>query len=443
MVLDSLGKSLRESLRKLVRAGYIDKDTLESSVKEIQRAMLSADVNVKLVFQLSENIKKKAWEEKTAAGLSNREHVVHVVYDEVLKALGGKAEACGLKEKGKTRIMLLGLFGSGKTTTCAKLGKYLQKKGLKVAMIGTDIWRPAAFEQLKQLGAENNIPVFGAPKGVPEKILKEALPKTEGFDVIIVDSAGRDALDEKLSKELKEINKTFKPHEKILVMPADLGQKAAEEAKAFNEAVGVTGVILTKLDSTAKGGGALSACAALGVPIKFVGLGEKTEDFEEFNPVKFVSKLLGMGDLEGLVKKTQELFRETPQAEIEELMKGRFTLKELYNQIKNMKKMGPLSKIFEMLPLGIELPQKEMQLSQEKMSRFIYIMDSMTPYELGNPDTIDASRVSRIAKGSGSSVEEVRSLLKHYNLTKKMMKRFGKNKRSMEKLIRSFKGFKM
>lgn len=442
MVLDALGKSLRESLKKLVRSGYIDKNTLESTVKEIQRAMLSSDVNVKLVFQLSENIKKRAWDEKPAAGLSKREHVVHVVHDEVMHALGGKAEPFVLKENEKTRIMLFGLFGSGKTTTCAKLGKYLQKKGLKVAMIGTDIWRPAAFEQLKQLGAENNIPVFGSAKGEPAKIVKEALSKTTDFDVVIVDSAGRDALDEKLSKELKEINKVLQPHERILVMPADLGQKAAEEAKAFNDAVSITGVILTKLDSSAKGGGALSACATLEVPIKFVGLGEKTEDFEEFNPTKFISKLLGMGDLESLVKKTQEIFKETPKEEIENIMRGQLTLKDLYNQIQSMKKMGPLRKVFEMLPLGIEIPQEQMQLSQEKMSKFTYIMDSMTKEELSNPDIISKSRVERIAAGSGSKTEEVRGLLKHYNLTKKMMKRFGKNKRSMEKLLRGFKGMK-
>jgi len=447
MVLDKLGSALRESLRKIARAGYVDKETLETVVKEIQRALLAADVNVKLVFQISESIKKRAGEEKPKTGLSKREHIVNIVYEELMKALAGKEGE--LELKGKERIMLVGLFGSGKTTTCAKIGKYLQKKGLKVAMISTDTWRPAAYEQLKQLGTENNIPVFGGGKD-PIKILKENLSNVKEADVVIVDSAGRDALtkdaegrstiDKELTEELKKINNELKPEEKLLVMPADVGQKAADQARAFNESIGVTGVILTKLDSSAKGGGALSACSTLGIPIKFVGTGERIDEFDEFNPTKFISKLLGMGDLESLVKKTQEIFGEEDEERVKDFAKGKFTLKDLYKQIQGMKKMGPLSKVLEMLPMGVDIPKDQMQLSEDRIKKFTTIMDSMTQEELENPDIISGSRVKRIAKGAGVSVEDVRMLLKQYNMSKKMMKQVGKNKRSMNKMMRMLKG---
>ena len=238
----------------------------------------------------------------------------------------------------------------------------------------------------------------------------------------------------------------LKPDETLLVLSADIGQKASEQANGFNSIVPVTGVVLTKMDSSAKGGGALSACSSLGVPIKFVGLGEKTEAFEEFSPMKFVSKLLGMGDLEGLVKKTEEIFAGTSKDQMEALTKGQFNLKDFRSQIESMRKIGPLKKIFEMLPagaLGVEVPEEQFQLSEEKINKFIYIMDSMTRKELEEPDIINASRVQRIAKGSGASTEEVKALLNHYKTTKTMAKRLGKmgrNKKMMEQLAKKFKG---
>jgi signal recognition particle subunit SRP54 len=317
-------------------------------------------------------------------------------------------------------------------------------------MISTDTWRPAAYEQLKQLGEENNIQVYGGDSKDPVEILKNNLSKTEDADVVIVDSAGRDALtkdeqgrsmiDKELTEELKRINDAFKPDEKILVMPADVGQKAADQARAFNETVGVTGVVLTKLDSSAKGGGALSACSTIGVPIKFVGVGERTGDFEEFNPTRFISKLLGMGDLETLVKKTQEIYDEGDEEAAKDFVKGKFTLKDLYKQIQNMKKMGPMNKIMEMLPMGVNIPKDQMQMSEERIKVFTTIMDSMTPEELENPELIKGSRVKRIADGAGVSVENVRALLKQYNMSKKMMKRLGGDKRAMGKMMRMMKG---
>ncbi len=445
MVLDKLGKSLREALRKIARAGYIDAATLDVLLKEIQRALLSSDVKVDLVFKLTEAIKSRSSNEKPPEGLSPREHILHIVYEELTKLLGGKDAA--ISENAR-KIMLVGLFGSGKTTTCAKLAKVLQKKGLKVCLIGTDTWRPAAFEQLRQLAAEINAPFFGDEKlKDPVKILKDALPKTAGFDAVIVDSAGRNSLDKELSAELKAISDLLKPDETLLVLSADIGQKASEQANGFNSIVPVTGVVLTKMDSSAKGGGALSACAALGVPIKFVGLGEKIDAFESFNGTKFVSKLLGMGDMESLLKKTEEIFAGTSKDQVEAITKGQFNLKDFRAQIESMRKIGPLKKIFEMLPmgsLGMEIPEAQFQLSEEKINKFTHMMDSMTPAELDDPDMINASRIQRISRGCGMQPEDVKGLLNHFNMTKKMIKRFGKmgrNKKALEQMSKKFKGF--
>jgi len=440
MVLEGLGKSLRDGIRRIAKAGYVDRNTLDEVIKDIQRAMLSADVNVKLVFGMTENIKSRAWDEKPPEGLSKREHILNIVYEEITAALGGKVEA---KELGKvSRIMLVGLFGSGKTTTCGKLALHLKKQGLKVALISTDTWRPAAYEQLKQIGEEIDVPVFGNPKEKSAlKVLKASLKEAKSFDIIIVDSAGRDTVDKELSKELKKLDKEFKAEEKLLVIPADLGQKAEPVAKGFNELIGIDGVILTKLDSTAKGGGALSACSALNVPIKFVGIGERSEDFEAFKPDKFVGKLLGMGDLESLMKKTQEIFGEVEEDQVQAMLKGDFNLKDLYKQIEGMKKMGPLKKVMEMMPMGADIPTDQMDMSQERMNSFMVIMDSMTNSELEDSDLLDKSRVERIATGAGTSVENVRTLLKQYKMTKKMMKRFGKNQGSLKKMMKNFKGF--
>jgi len=441
MVLGKLGESLRSALRKIARAGYVSDEVLSETTRDLQRALLSADVNVKLVSELSKKIKDRAKNEKPKKGLSPREHIVNVIYEELLAVLGGGEKTeISLKEKTTTKILLLGLFGSGKTTTVAKLGRYFKNRGMKTLLISTDTWRPAAFEQLKQLGGRADITVVGGLKD-PIKSLKEGLKDEKKYDIIIVDSAGRDTLNKELTKEIKKINKILKPNETILVVPADLGQKAAEQAQHFKDAVGVNGVILTKLDSTAKGGGALSACSQLGVPIKFVGLGEGLEDLEEFNPTKFLSRLLGMGDLEALAKKTQEIFKDAEPDQMKAMVSGKLTLKDFYAQIQSMKKMGSLSKIMEMLPMGVSIPKDQLQLSQEKIDGFTHLMDSMTPEELSNPDLLDGSRVKRIAVGAGSSVQEVRSLLKQYNMTKKMMKRFGKNKGSMQRLMGKLKGF--
>ncbi len=344
---------IKDALNKFTRFGVADKKAVDELVRDIQRTLIASDVNIKLVFELSKNIKEKALDEKIPQGLTRREHVVDIVYKELVRFLGENKPEIMLS---KQRILLLGLFGSGKTTTTSKLAKYFTKKGLTCGMISCDVWRPAAFEQLKQLAEKINVSVYGEPdEKDPVTIVKNGLKVLEDKEVIIVDSAGRSALDGELRDELVEIDKIFNPDERLLVLSGDIGQAAGTQAKEFNELVGLTGVIITKMDSSAKGGGALSACYAAGVTTKFIGTGEKTEDFEIYDPVKFVSRLLGMGDLEGLLEKAKEVM--SPE-KAQEMMSGEFNLHTFYDQIEGMKKMGSMQKIMDMIPMGgVKIPK--------------------------------------------------------------------------------------
>lgn len=296
MVLEKLGTSLKDTLTKIKNAVFVDERLINELIKEIQKSLLSGDVNVKLVLELTKKIKERALKEEPPGGLTKKEYLVNIVYQELVNFLG--EEKVPIKtDKKQTRIMLVGLFGSGKTTTTGKMAKYFKKRGHKVAMVSLDVWRPAAYEQLRQLGEKIDIPVFGNPKQKdPAKIMKEFEKEFKKYDVVIFDTAGRDALNEELIAELKLVNKLIQPQEVLLVMAADIGQAAEKQAQTFHETCNITGVIITKLDGTAKGGGALSACAITGAKVRFIGIGEKVDDFEEFDPKRFVGKMLGMGD---------------------------------------------------------------------------------------------------------------------------------------------------
>ncbi|MEA3229388.1 MAG: signal recognition particle receptor subunit alpha [archaeon] len=412
---------LKESVSKFARLGIADKDAVESLVKDLQRSLIQSDVNVKLVFRLSKNIKEKALKEDLPPGLTRREHVVDIVYKELVSFLGEKKTDPNLE---KQKILLLGLFGSGKTTTTAKIAKFYQKHGLSVGAISCDTWRPAAYEQLKTLGKEVKIEVYGDPKEKdPVKIVKTGLKTLKDKDIIIVDSAGRSAIDGVLADELKKIDKILKADEKLLVMSGDIGQAAEKQAEEFNSLVGLTGVIVTKMDSSAKGGGALSACHAADVNVKFIGVGEKPTDLELYDPVRFVSRILGMGDLETLLEKAKEAVNPDKALDI---MKGNFDLNSFCEQIESTKKMGSFSKIMEMIPgMGnVKLPKEMLDVQEEKMVKWRFMLDSMTQKEKSDPDIFNKSRYDRVAKGSGTSPEEARELLKYYNQTKKMMKKF-------------------
>ncbi|UCD14702.1 MAG: signal recognition particle protein [Thermoplasmatales archaeon] len=437
MVLDDLGDSLKRTIKKIANAVHVDAKLVKEVVRDIQRALLQADVNVKLVVELSKKIEKRALEEKPPAGMSNREHVIHIVYDELVNILGESRE---LPIK-KQIIMMVGLYGQGKSTTCGKIAIYFKKKGLRPVLIAGDVHRPAAYEQLKQIADKVEVPFYGNKKEKDAvKVVKEGVNKFKRTsDVIIVDTSGRHKLEDDLISEMKEIFKATKPDEKLLVMDAAMGQQSGPQAKAFNDAIGITGIVLTKLDGTAKGGGALSAAAEVGAPIVFVGTGEHPTDFEKFDPSGFISRLLGMGDIKSLLEKAEESLKgKDAEKAARRLMSGKFNLNDMYDQMDMLSGMGPLSKIAEMLPFGQSgrLKDVDMGETQDKLKRFRVIMDSMTEKERENPDIIRSSRIKRIARGAGVENKHVKELLKYYNMTKRMMKGFSSDRKMRKSLMR-------
>ncbi|MBU0757982.1 MAG: signal recognition particle protein Srp54 [Nanoarchaeota archaeon] len=443
MVLDKLGSSLKNTLEKIAKSVFVDDKLINELVKEIQRALLSADVNVKLVFSMTSKIKERIKKEQAPPGLTQKEHLVHIVYEELVEFLGGEGHKIAVNST-PFKIMMVGLFGSGKTTTSAKLARFFQKRAYKIAMIQLDVWRPAAFEQMRQLGSQINVPVFGNPKEKdPIKIYKSFEKQLKEYDVVIVDTAGRDALSDELIEELNKINKLVKAQERLLVISADIGQAAEAQAAAFHKTCSVTGVIISKLDGTAKGGGSLSACAITNANVKFIGVGEKINDLEEFNPKGFVSRLLGMGDIEALLEKAKDAMTEEDAEDMgRKFLKGEFNLIDLYEQMQAMKKMGPLNKIMDLIPgMGqMKIPKEALTVQEGKLDRWKYIMDSMTKEELEDPETIGSSRAERISRGSGSKISEVRELIKQYKQSKKMMKMFkgGGSEKSMERMMKKF-----
>jgi signal recognition particle subunit SRP54 len=439
MVLENLGESLRSAFDKITRSMFVDDKLITEIVREIQRALLQSDVNVRLVFNLTERIKERALKEEALAGMSRKEQLIKIVYDELVNLLGKEEGRIDITKK-PTKIMLVGLFGSGKTTNAGKLAKYYQKQGLSVACLQTDFYRPAAYEQLVQLCSGIGVQVFG-DKGLKDavKIYREFEERLKKFDVVIIDTAGRDALSPDLISELNSLAKVTTPDERILVLSADIGQAAEAQAKAFHESCGITGVLITKLDGTAKGGGALIACSVTDSKVKFIGVGEKIDDLERFRPANFVSKLLGMGDLEALLEKAKEAINEDQAEDLSKrFLKGEFNLVDLYEQMEAMNKMGPLSKIVEMIPgFGqLKMPKETLQVQQAMLQKWKIAMDSMTKAELEDPDIMTAARIARIAKGSGIAEPDIRGLLKQYKQSKKLAKMFktGSPEKLMSKL---------
>ncbi|MBD3262764.1 signal recognition particle protein [Candidatus Woesearchaeota archaeon] len=428
MVLSNLGEKLKESLRKLVKAGLIDPKIVDELIADIKKALIGSDVNIELANKICNTIRNRALKEKPPKGITAREHTINIVYEELTKFLGGQEGRIEITEK-PTKIMLVGLFGSGKTTTAGKLAKMYKKKGLKVCLVQTDTWRPAAYDQLKQLAEKVHVPFYGEKEEKdPVKIIKKYEKDFHRFNVVIIDTAGRDALNKELIEEIKKVKTALNPHESLLVLSGDIGQGAQKQAQMFHNAVKVSGVIITKLDGTAKGGGALTACAATAAPVKFIGVGEHIEDLEAFKPKNFVGRLLGMGDLETLLKKAEEAMKKEDAEKMgKKMLKGDFTLQDLFDQMEAMKKMGPLSQVANMIPgMGMaKLPKGFMGTQEEKLKVWKHIMLSMTPEEKNNPDIIKPSRIERIAKGSGRSMQEVRELLKQYKQMKKVMKMMG------------------
>jgi signal recognition particle subunit SRP54 len=442
MVLDSLSDKLKDSLKKITNIGLVDKKAVIELSSDIKKALISADVNIKLSKEISQKIRDRGTNEAPPKGLTTREHVVNIVFEELTNFLGKEFKEIDIKKK-PTKIMLVGLFGSGKTTTAGKLGRYYKKQGKKVAVVQTDTWRPAAFAQLQQLARAMKVDFFGNNSAKkPEEIIKEYEKEFSKYDIVIVDTAGRDSLNNELTDEIKVLNKAVKPDEALLVLSGDIGQGAESQAEAFHKNVGVTGVIITKLDGTAKGGGALTACATTGAKVKFIGVGEKMDAIEEFKPKNFVSRILGMGDLETLLKKAEgAIDKEKAEELAKKVVKGKgLSLQDLYDQMEAMQKMGPLSQIMGMIPgMGGAIPKDAIKGQEGKMKIWKYIMQSMTPEEKEHPEIMNASRINRITKGSGTDEKEVRGLLKQYKMMQKMMKSMG-SPQKMKQLAKMMKG---
>ena len=441
MVLDKLGDSLKNTLSKITKSVFVDEKLINELVKDIQRALLQSDTNVQLVFDLSKQIKERA-KEKAPPGITKREQLIKIVYEELTNFLGKEAYEIKITKK-PTQIMLVGLFGSGKTTTTGKLAKFYKKRGYKVAVMQTDTWRPAAYDQLEQLAKSVGVDFFGikAEKD-PVIIYKSFENKINEYDVVIVDTAGRDALSDDLISELNQLQAAVEADERLLVISADIGQAAEKQAQAFHDTCKVSGVIITKLEGTAKGGGALSACAVTSAKIAFIGVGEKVDDLEVFYPQRFVGRLIGLGDIESLLEKAKEVISEESAKDMQEkFLKGNFNLVDLYEQMKAMKKMGSFKKIMGMIPgmSGINLPKEMLDVQEGKLEKWKFGMDSMTKEELEDPDVISADRIDRIAAGSGLSIKTIRELLKQYRQGKKMMKMF-KGETDMNKMMKKMKG---
>ena len=422
-MFEKLSGVLKKTTDKIANAIFLDKTLVENIIKELQRALIEADVNVKLVMQLSEKLRKVAYDERIK-GVEKKEHLIKSLHDELRALLGTEREL----KLGKTNtFMLLGLYGAGKTTTIAKLAHYYAKRGHKVCAIGLDVHRPAAAEQLRQACAKLNIQTFISPEEKdPAKIFKKYQKELAQYDLVLVDTAGRDALDQELIKEIKTLSKLIKPTESILVIPADIGQTAKKQAETFKTALDVTGVIITRMDSTAKAGGALTACAEVNAPVVFIGTGEKAHELEHFDPEAFLSRLLGMGDLKGLLEKVESASDKNKLEQTKKnLEEGKFTLRDLQSQLETMGEVGSFDKILSMIPGASKanIPQEAMEKQQSQAKRWKHAINSMTKEEIENPEVLEkqTSRMARIAKGSGTTTSDIRALIKQYKLLKEML----------------------
>ncbi|MCL4344264.1 MAG: signal recognition particle protein [Nitrososphaerota archaeon] len=418
-MLDDLKDGLRAALDKFIRRGGIDEQALKEFIVDLQRVLLKSDVNVKLVLEFSKKIEERLKSEGTLPGISLKEMAVKAVYDEMTELLGGDFK---LSLGPKNLIMLVGIQGSGKTTFSVKLGKYLAAKGFKVGIIGADIYRPGALEQLQSFASRAGINVYGDPKKDPIKIVKEGLQEFKDRNAIIIDTAGRHKDESSLMQEVKKLEEEVKPTLTLLVVDATIGQQAFNQAKAFSDTVEVGGLVITKLDGSAKGGGALAAAAATGAKVYFISNGERIGDIEEFSPKHFVSRLLGIGDLEMLLDKVKEAEIKVSEKEAKKIMKGRMDFEDFLAQIEQMEKIGPLEKIVDMLPAPFNVNKKEIDKAKVQLKKWKAIIHSMNITERRNPKIINTPRLRRIAAGSGTSEKDVRDLIDALNKGKLMAK---------------------
>ena len=423
-MFESLGDRLQSAINKIKGYGKITEENISEVTREIRLALLEADVNYKVVKEFINNVKEKALGEEVAKSLKPGEMFVKIVKDELIELLGGEKEE--LYTSGNPSIlMLVGLQGAGKTTMIGKLGLMLRKKhNKKPLLVACDIYRPAAIDQLKQIGKELNIEVYEEGKNNPVEIAKNSInyAKENGFNYVLLDTAGRLHIDENLMEELNNINSEVKPNEILLVVDSMTGQDAINVIEGFNNELPLTGAILTKLDGDTRGGAALSIRHLTNIPIKFVGISEKMDGIEPFYPDRIATRILGMGDLMTMIEKAEEVIdQDEAMKTAKKMQQGKFDLEDFLSQLKQIKKLGPLENLIKMLP-GVPKELKGVKVDPKDMAHIEAIILSMTPQERRHPEILKASRKQRIAKGSGRNVEEVNRLLKQFEDMKKMMK---------------------
>lgn len=431
-MFNSLSERFDNIFRKLKGHGKLSEQNIKESMREVRRALLEADVNFKIVKEFINNVSQKAVGTEVMKSLTPGHQVVKIVHEELIKLMGSESFKVRLHDNKKNKIMLVGLQGSGKTTTCAKIASKFRKNSINPALVACDIYRPAAIHQLQVLGKQLSLPVIADEKAKNVlKIAKKALKETEKTDdnLLIFDTAGRLHIDEKLMKELRDLKKFLKPDYIFFVADAMTGQDAVNVAKEFNEQLEFDGVILTKMDSDARGGAALSIKAVTGKPLVFVGTGEKISEFEEFHPDRMANRILGMGDVLSLIEKAEQTIdAEEAEKLAEKLKKNQFTFTDFLSQLQQLQKMGPMDQLLGMMPGMNNKALKGLKVDEKDIKHIEAIIYSMTPREREKPTIINGSRRHRIAKGSGTSIQEVNRLIKQFDQMKKMMKKFNNPK---------------
>ena len=424
-MLDNLKTNLRAAIKKVISSSGVDEELIKELSKDVQRALLQSDVNVKLVLEITKKLEERSLNETPPPGLSRKDHIVKILYDELAKLLGNETEF-SFKPGKINKVLMLGIQGSGKTTISSKLAKFLTKQGYKVGVVGADTYRPGALVQLKTMCEKANVEVYGEEKNKDSpQIVKNGLKHFENsnLDIILIDTAGRHKEEQDLLNEMKKINKAAEPDLALLVIDGTIGQQCFNQAEAFHKIVPVGGIVITKLDSSAKGGGAIAASAATGAQIMYIGTGERIDDLEQFSPTRFVGRLLGMGDVQAVLDLAKRLESEGDDVRLKRISSGKMNMDDFYYQLEEVTKVGSLSGFLDNLP-GFSGMVKEDQLDQMegRVERWRYIIQSMTKAEKADPDLLNSSRIKRIARGSGWPEHEVKELVKNYKNSKNMMK---------------------
>jgi len=446
MAFEGLSEKLQGVFKGLKGKGSLTEKDINDAMREVKLALLEADVNFKVVKEFVNDVKEKALGEEVMKSLTPAQQVIKIVNEELTKLMGGTGSKLTYSPRGFTVLLMVGLQGTGKTTTCGKLANYLKKNGKKPMLCACDIYRPAAIDQLEVVGKSVDVPVFTMRDSrEPEKIALAAMKEAElkGYNVLIVDTAGRLQIDEELMDELVTIKKAVKPHEILLVVDALTGQDAVNAAEGFNDKLGIDGIIMTKMDGDSRGGAALSAKKVTGKPIKFVGMGEKFDALEPFHPDRMASRILGMGDMMSLIEQAEAAYDEEQAAKLEKkFRKNQFTLEDFLEQFGQIRKMGGIAKMLDMMP-GMNnkaMKNVDMAQSEKDFAQMEAIILSMTKAERDDPSILNASRRKRIAAGAGQPVSKVNQLIKRYNDAKKMMKMMN-TKGGMGRMSRMFRGF--